>query len=130
MDRILLVDDDVEVRPLLEHILLDNGYQVVTAESVTIATALLIAQPFDLVLCDINSPDGAGLTIADKATAAGVKALMVARKDSTPRPTNLAPYDYLLKPFRGDELLDSIERCLRGDKSGEAEVIQFRKPTT
>ena len=33
----LLVDDDVEARPLLEHILLDNGYQVVTAESVATA---------------------------------------------------------------------------------------------
>ena len=31
MDRILLVNDDVEVRPLLEHILLDDGYQVVPA---------------------------------------------------------------------------------------------------
>ena len=40
MDRILLVDDDVEVRPLLEHILLDNGYQVVAAESVATATRL------------------------------------------------------------------------------------------
>src|SRR5438552_16123009 len=66
MDRILLVDDDVEVRPLLEHILLDNGYEVVTAEGVATATALLIAQPFDLVLCDVNSPDGSGLSIADK----------------------------------------------------------------
>ena len=112
MDRILLVDDDVEVRPLLEHILRDNGYQVATAESVTNATALLLAQPFDLVLCDVSLPGGSGFTIADKAIAAGVKAIVVARKDSTPQPGNLAPYDYLLKPFRGDELLDGIERCL------------------
>jgi len=112
MDRILLVDDDVEVRPLLEHILLDNGYEVVTAEGVATATALLIAQPFDLVLCDVNSPDGSGLSIADKASAAGIKALVLARRDSRLHPGNLDPYDYLPKPFRGDELLDRIERCL------------------
>ena len=119
MDRILLVDDDVEVRPLLEHILLDNGYQVVTAESVATATGLLGSQPFDLVLCYVNLADGSGLTVADRAIAAGIKVLVVTRKDLTPQPGNLAPYDYilkplrgLLKPLRGDELLDGIERCL------------------
>ena len=71
------VDGDPAVRPLLEHILLDNGYQVVTAESVATATRLSGSQPFDLVLCDVNLPDGSGLTVADRAIAAGVKAHIV-----------------------------------------------------
>src|SRR5207247_458548 len=85
MDRILLVDDDVEVRPLLERILLDNGYQVVTAEAVATATALLGSQPLDLAICNGNLPEGSGLTVADKAIAAGVKALVVTRRDSIGR---------------------------------------------
>ena len=110
MDRILLVDGDPAVRPLLEHILLDNGYQVVTAESVATATGLLGSQPFDLVLCDVNLPDGSGLTVADRAIAAGVKALVTGHGVSIEL-GRLAPYDYLPKPFRVIELLDRIERC-------------------
>jgi len=112
MDRILLVNDDVEVRPLLEHILLDDGYQVVTAESVATATGLLGSQPFDLVLCYVNLADGSGLTIADRAIAGGVKALVVTGYGVSLEPGSLVPYDYLPKPFRVIELLDRIERCL------------------
>jgi hypothetical protein len=45
------------------------------------------------------------------------------------RPDTLSPYDYLLKPVRGEELLASIQRCL-ADKSGGAEVIEFPKSPT
>jgi DNA-binding NtrC family response regulator len=129
MDRILLVEGDVEVRPLLEHILLDNGFQVTTAESVAIATELLVAQCFDLVVCDVNLPDASGLTLADKAIAAGIKALLLTRQGLSPKPGSLAPYDYLLKPLRVAELLAGIERCL-ADYGGESEVTQFPKPGT
>ncbi len=64
MDRILLVEDDVEVRPLLEDILMDNGFRVATAENVAIAITLLSSQPFDLGICDVKLPDGSGLTVA------------------------------------------------------------------
>src|ERR1700682_4605347 len=123
MDRILLVEDDPDLRPLLEHILLDDGYQVTTAESVATATTVLSSQPFDLVICDVNLPDGSGLAIADRAKAAGVKALVVTRQGFSLKPGSLAPYDYLLKPIRVPELLTTIERCL-ADMAGDAEVIQ------
>jgi DNA-binding NtrC family response regulator len=129
MDRILLVEDDVEVRPLLEHILMDNGFRVATAENVAIATRLLGSQPFDLAICDVNLPDGSGLTVADKAIAAGVKALVVTGHELSLKPGSLTPYDYLLKPLRAPELLKSIDRCL-ADKGGESEVVQLPKPPT
>jgi DNA-binding NtrC family response regulator len=126
--RILLVEDDPDVRPLMEHIILDRGYQVTTAESVTVATKLLNAQPFDLVICDVNLPDGSGLTVADQAIAAGIKTLVVTGHGLSLKPGSLRPYDYLLKPIRGDELLTGIRRCLEG-KSGDGEIIQFPKPS-
>jgi DNA-binding response OmpR family regulator len=120
------VEDDPDVRPLLEHILLENGYQVAVAESVASATALLAAQPYDLVICDVNLPDGSGLTVADQAKAAGVKALVVTGQGLSLKPGSLQPYDYLLKPLRGSELLAGIERRL-ADRGDNAEVIQFPK---
>jgi DNA-binding response OmpR family regulator len=127
--RILLVEDDPDVRPLLEHILLENGYQVTAAESVASATALLAAQPYDLVIRDVNLPDGSGLTVADQAKAAGVKALVVTGQGLSLKPGSLQPYDYLPKPLCGSELLAGIERRL-ADRDDDAEVIQFPKSPT
>jgi two-component system, OmpR family, response regulator len=128
MARILLVEDDPDVGPLLEHILLEHRYQVTTAETVLTATALLNSQPFDLVICDVNLPDGSGLTVADRAKAAGVKALVMTGQGLSVELGNLQPYDYLLKPLRVAELLASVERRLFGKSGDESEVIQFPKP--
>jgi DNA-binding response OmpR family regulator len=112
MARILLVEDDPDVLPLLEHILLDYGYEVATAETVAIAQRLLTAQPFDLAVCDVNLPDGSGLSVADAAIARGIKALVVTGQGLRLQPGRLSSYDYLLKPIRGHELLAGIERRL------------------
>jgi two-component system, OmpR family, response regulator len=127
MARILLVEDDPDVRPLLEHLLLEHGYQVTTAETVLTATALLNSQPVDLVICDVNLPDGSGLTVADRAKGAGVKVLVMTGQGLSLEPGILQPYDYLLKPLRVTELLDGIQRRLAG-KSGDDSVVQFPKP--
>jgi two-component system, NtrC family, response regulator PilR len=127
MARILLVEDDPDVQPLLEHILVTEGYHVTAAASVTVALSLLGAQPFDLVICDVNLPDGNGLTVADQAAAAGVKALVLTGQGLSLAPGSLARYDYLLKPVRVAELGAAIERCLSG---GAGEVVKFpKKPT-
>jgi len=129
MARILLVEDDPDVRPLLEHILLTSDFQVTSTESVATASSLLDNQPFDLVITDVNLPDGSGLQIADKAIAMRTKALVVTGHGLTLRPGSLEPYDYLLKPLRVGELLAGIKRCLAKEETrDEANVVQFPKP--
>jgi DNA-binding response OmpR family regulator len=124
--RILLVEDDPDVQPLLEHILVTEGYHVAVAASMTVAAALLGAQPFDLVICDVNLPDGSGLRIVDQAIALGVKPLVLSGQGLSLRDGSLAPYDYLLKPVRVRELAAAIRRCL-GETSGASQVVQFPK---
>jgi DNA-binding response OmpR family regulator len=121
MARILLVEDDAEVLPLLKHILLHNGYDVASAETVARATALLHSRPFDLAICDVKLTDGSGLEVADLATAVGVKAVVVTGHALDLRRGSLARYDYLLKPLRGPELLAEIERRL-AERDGGPEV--------
>ena len=127
MARILLVEDDADVRPLLEHIILAEGHHVTTAESVKIALSLLGSQPYDLVVADVNLPDGSGLTVADQAKAAGVKTLVVTGHGLKLKPGGLAPYDYLLKPLRAAELIAAINRCL-AQREGDAQIVPFPKP--
>lgn len=135
MARILLVEDDADVLPLLKHILRDYGYEVASAETVSRATALLHSRPFDLAISDVKLTDGSGLEVADVATAVGVKAVVVTGHALSLRRGSLAPYDYLLKPLRGPELLAEIERRL-AERDGGPEVTpigamgnQFSKPT-
>lgn len=125
MTRILLVEDDPDVQPLLEHILVAEGHHVTAAGSVAVAASLLSAQPFDLVICDVNLPDGSGLKIADQAIAAGVKALVVTGHGLSVKPGSLQPYNYLLKPIRVGELAAAIKRCLDG--TSRSKVVRFPK---
>jgi DNA-binding NtrC family response regulator len=127
MARILLVKDDPDVRPILEHILLEHRYEVTTTETVLTATALLNSQPFELVICDVNLPDGSELTVADRAKAAGVKVLVMTGQGLSLKPGSLQPYDYLLKPLRVADLLAPIERRLFGKSGDDSAVIQFPK---
>lgn len=126
MARILLVEDDPDVRPLLGHILLAEGYHVTTAESVKGALSLLGSQPYDLVIADVNLPDGSGLAVADEAMAAGMKTLVVTGHGLELKPGSLAPYDYLLKPVRPGELIATIRRCL-SQMSGDPQVVPLPK---
>lgn len=127
MARILLVEDDPDVRPLLEHILLAEGYDTTATETVANATALIGQQPFDLVITDVNLPDGSGLRVADAGIAAGLKVLVLTGHGLSLKPGTLASYDYLLKPVRMPELLEAVrERLSRPE--GDAKVVDFPTP--
>jgi DNA-binding NtrC family response regulator len=128
MTRILLVEDDPDVRPLLEHILLSSGFAVTAVESVSGAISLISSQPYDLVVTDVNLPDGSGLGVADRAAEAGVKSLVVTGHGLSLAPGSLAAYDYLLKPLRVDELLAAIRRCLEVTEApAVSRVVRFPK---
>ena len=125
MPRILLVEDDIDVRPLLEHILLEAEFEVTAVESLTNALALLDKQPFDLVVTDVNLPDGSGLKVADRAKELGMRALVFTGHGLSLKPGMLAPYDYLLKPLNVREFVDAVRRRL---PRNDGEVVPFSKP--
>jgi DNA-binding NtrC family response regulator len=129
MARILLVEDDIDVRPLMQHILSAAGHDVTAVETVTNALKLIGAQPFDLIITDANLPDGSGLKVADAAAAAGLKALVITGHGLSLQPGSLAAYDYLLKPLRPHELVEAIRKRL-APKDGDADVIPLPKRPT
>jgi DNA-binding NtrC family response regulator len=112
MKRILLVEDDAELRLLLEHVLLGAGYDVDTAATVTAANAQLENATYDLVLADGRLEDGTGMMVAEKAVAAGMKALIITGYAFDLPQEQLGRYDYLLKPVRPSELLEEVARAL------------------
>jgi DNA-binding NtrC family response regulator len=113
MSRILLVEDDPELRLLLEHVLLGADYQVDPAAGVQAALALLANHKYDLVVADGRLGDGTGMAVAERAIEAGSKALIITGYAFELPKEELGRYEFLLKPVRPSELVDAVGRVLR-----------------
>ncbi len=111
-NRILLVEDDPDVGPLLEHALLQAGFKVHWVSSAREAQELLDGRTYDLLLTDVMLPDGNGLDIADAAKARGLKSLVITGYAFQFPKERLAQHEVLLKPIRPGELVGAIERRL------------------
>src|SRR5690242_19522186 len=103
MYRILLVEDEADVRLLLEHVLLAGEYRVDSAATVEAACALLDGHTYDLVLADGRLEDGTGMMVAEKAAESGTKALIITGYAFDLPKEQLARYEFLLKPVRPSE---------------------------
>ena len=117
-DRILLVEDDPDVRPLLAQVLSGEGYAIDVAETAVMAASLLETNSYDLVLTDGVLPDGHGIAIADMARRRGVKALIFTGAAPRGAKPDLQPHDYVMKPLRPRALLDLVARMLRSLAAG------------
>jgi DNA-binding NtrC family response regulator len=108
--RILVLEDDPNVRQLLEYVLRDAAYRVESTDTVAGALSLLNDRGYDLLLADGRLPDGTGITAADKAREHGTKALIVTGF-AFELPKN-HPYEVLEKPVSLEHLIAAIERTL------------------
>jgi len=114
MTRILLVEDDHNVRVLLEHVLIDGGYVVDSTTTVAEAKSLLDSVGYKLLLADGRLADGTGMALAEYAQASGVKTLIITGYAFQLASQDLGRYEFLMKPVRPAELLEAIERALGG----------------
>ena len=112
MSRILLVEDDQNVRVLLEHVLFDAGYEVDSATSLAEARSLLDTVNYDLLLADGRLPDGTGMELAERAEVGGAKILIITGYAFQLVSEDLGRYEFLMKPVRPAELTAAIKRVL------------------
>jgi DNA-binding NtrC family response regulator len=117
MNRILLVEDEADVRMLLEHVLLSAEYRVDSVATVEAACALLDTRSYDLVVADGRLEDGTGMMVAEKAAESATKVLIITGYAFDLPRDQLGRYEFLLKPVRPQELLDAIGRVLDGARS-------------
>jgi DNA-binding response OmpR family regulator len=112
LKRILLVEDDADVRFMMEHVLLANSYDVDPVSTVTAARTRLERQQYDLLLLDGLLPDGTGLEIAAEAEERGIPLIIITAYAFRLPHDQLARYELLLKPLRPAELLKTVERSI------------------
>jgi DNA-binding response OmpR family regulator len=119
--HILVVDDEAEVRELLEEYLQKQGFQISTAESVpaarTVLGGLQEAPPVELVILDLRMPGEDGLVLARELRSRGDIAIIMltASGETIDRVVGLeiGADDYMAKPFDPRELLARIRSVLR-----------------
>jgi two-component system, NtrC family, nitrogen regulation response regulator NtrX len=112
--RLLVVDDEPDIRDLLADVLGDEGYAVTTAEA---ARAAREAQFFDAVLLDIWMPGTDGIALLREWKAGGDTAPVVMMSghgtiETAVEATRLGAYDFIEKPIGLAKLLITLERAL------------------
>ncbi len=119
MKKILIIEDNFEVRDNLSEILELSNYDVVTAENGKIGVQKALTNTPHLILCDVMMPelDGFGvLKILDQHPATRnipfIFLTAKAEKSDFRKGMNLGADDYITKPFDDVELLEAIERRL------------------
>jgi len=116
--HILIVDDELSMRELLDYMLKREGYRVDCAENGRRAVALVGQNNYDLLLCDIRLGDISGLDVlrACKKHHPGTVVIMISAYASTETAVeamNEGAYDYVPKPFNKDELLETVAKALK-----------------
>ena len=111
---ILVVDDDQAIRELIEQVLLDEGYAVVTAEHGAAALQVVASTTPAVIILDMRMPVMDGRTFAREYRAAHRPAAPIvvctAAQDARERAAQVQAEGTLAKPFRIDELLDAVGR--------------------
>ncbi len=119
--EILVVDDDEQIRVLLAAILESGGHSCTLAAGTEEARGLLRGRGFDLLLCDIQMPDGSGIDLVrhvagEHPETATVMVTGLDDREIAQVALELGAYGYLIKPFRPNELLINVANALRRRK--------------
>ncbi|HEY4367926.1 MAG TPA: sigma-54 dependent transcriptional regulator [Steroidobacteraceae bacterium] len=121
--RILVVDDESEIRGLLKEILADEGYEVDVAADAAEARARRSQHDPDLVLLDIWMPDTDGITLLREwaqANGSGCPVVMMSGHgtvETAVEATRLGAFDFVEKPLSLAKLLRTVERALDSGRS-------------
>lgn len=118
--RILVVDDEADIRSLVKEILTEEGYEVDVAANGSEARSLRQRQQPDLILLDIWMPDIDGITLLREWSAAaddGCPVVMMSGHgtvETAVEATRLGAVDFVEKPLSLAKLLRTVERGLEG----------------
>jgi len=124
--RILVVDDEADIRGLLKEILSEEGYEVDVAANAGQARASKAKQTPDLVLLDIWMPDVDGITLLREWSTTptdGCQVVMMSGHgtvETAVEATRLGAFDFVEKPLSLAKLLRTVERALDAGKKRRA----------
>ena len=129
--RLLLVEDEPEIRDFLEQPLTDAGYEVDAAKDGRTAIQLASGKKFDVLIVDLGLPDQDGIDLILQLRRSGISSpvlILSARRSVDDRVKGLEQGgdDYLTKPFALAELLARLRNLLRRNLGTSEEATRLR----
>jgi len=126
--RILVVEDECDIRQISAEVLIDSGYQVDVAENGAAAWAALQLYSYDLLITDQFMPKLSGAELLRKMHAAhmGIPAIMATEVLPTwefALHTWLQPVMMLRKPYTFEKLLGMVKKALSAPTGARAEIV-------
>jgi len=120
--KVLVVDDEDDIRALIDEILSEEGYTVTVAANASEARNAFGSAKFDLVLLDIWMPDTDGISLLREWSEQGSLSCPVVMMsghgtvDTAVEATRLGAFDFVEKPLSLAKLLRTVERALESGK--------------
>lgn len=132
MAKILVVDDEINIRQMLKTILTKNNYSVDLAENGRIAFEKVKDNIYDIVLCDIKMPeiDGFEFLKLIKQQDINLTVIMMTAYgsiDTAVEAIRAGAYDYISKPFKADEVIIAIKKAEEREKLIRENIILKRQ---
>lgn len=116
-ERILVVEDDPQIRNFIGYTLQSEGFQYITTSTGQNALQLLVSEVIDLMLLDLGLPDFDGMDVIKKLREwSELPIIVVSARDQDKEKVaalDMGADDYLTKPFSATELLARIRVALR-----------------
>ena len=123
-ETILIIDDEVQIRRLLEITLSSNGYKIISAASGKEGITKAVTHTPVLIILDLGLPDDDGLEILKSLREWYQKSIIIlsvrSSEEDIVKALDCGANDYLTKPFRTGELLARIRASIR-QKPGAAD---------
>ena len=121
---VLVVDDEADIRDLMEMTLMKMGLSVYTAQGVAAAKQQLAERRFSLVLTDMRMPDGSGLDVVDFINSEGLDvpvAVITAfgNADQAVQALKNGAFDYLQKPITLAQLRSLVKSAIKINEGEE-----------
>ena len=129
--EILVVDDEPIIRDVLTDLLTSQGYAVDTAENGSVALQKITERRYNLVLTDLKMPVMGGADMLAALAGRQLKVMVIimtafATVETAIQTMKNGAYDYIMKPFKIDELLLVVQRALDKERL-ERENIQLKE---
>lgn len=129
--RLLLVEDELDIRGFLQRSLSEAGYQVEAAANAHTAERMAVDNVFDVLVVDLGLPDEDGISLILRLRQLGLRApvlILSARRsvDDRVRGLEQGGDDYLTKPFALAELLARLRNLLKRTNSLTGEATRLR----
>lgn len=125
--EILIIDDEAQIRKLLEITLESNNYIVNQAENARNGLRIAENHPPDMIILDLGLPDEDGQTVLQKLREWYTNPVLILsvknNEDDIITALDNGANDYLVKPFRTGELLARIRSALRNSAAEEGDTI-------